>query len=838
MEARDGAVRRAVCALLAGLGALLFASCGSGTSRSGGTGWADAGPDGSAGPDAGAGADGWAVDAAERPDAGGGPVDAKDHPDVADVPATLDVPQPADVPVPRDLPPRDLPPRDVVARDVPPPPDGTPPPDTWVPPDVAPPPDTWVRPDVPAPPDVPSPRDVPPPPRTLLVEIQALDLWAQALPAPAAGTSVTLTRDAGGAAVPLDPTDFPVVYAELPAAGDYTLTVAATDHRSIRVRLSWDGGTGTGAFRATPLDAGDPSDRSGLAVSHRSVTGGTRHTVHVGLRHRWFAPSGPPARRGNRVTLLMDGAEAWQAVHTALQGAQDEVLTSTWWWDSSFELLRPLPAHLSLSAADRWNNTIFMTLWRTPALIRTLVAHFWGQDSILSWITSDAELEAVAEDPDDGWEFMGQGNPTTGRFWFEIESFRFGDRVRGAWPGVAGRDFDGEPWIPSPVPGRQVDLTDFPFGFETEIASYHQKFSVIDGRVAFIGGMNFRTVDWDTPQHLVFDPRRMAFGATTAERRAVQAKEEEPDNGPRKDYVARLEGPGAADAAAVFRARWNLVLAEGVEFSENASWMPAVPVAAPLSGGVQAQVAATLPTPFRRAEILESWLNAIRNAEQYIFIEDQYWRLPVLQDALVQRMTAVPSLRLLVVTKPVSEWTDPGCRWTAEVHDELKTRFPTRYRTYRLRSFDYAVVCDWCWQETEAFFRDIDVHSKMLIVDDRFVSVGSCNKNNRGVVYEAELNLEVLDAGFATTARRRITDNMLGYSLGGFSTFDAVWSAFAEAAAWNDGVYADWDDESFDLDLDGDMPGPQWLPEGFLYSLDFRTPDYCLIEDLGPDIAK
>ena len=50
--------------------------------------------------------------------------------------------------------------------------------------------------------------------------------------------------------------------------------------------------------------------------------------------------------------------------------------------------------------------------------------------------------------------------------------------------------------------------------------------------MAFIGGMNVKDVDWDSSEHLVFDPRRMEFEATESQRLAVVAREADPDFGP------------------------------------------------------------------------------------------------------------------------------------------------------------------------------------------------------------------------------------------------------------------------------------------------------------------
>ncbi|GAB4213516.1 MAG: hypothetical protein OHK0013_37460 [Sandaracinaceae bacterium] len=413
--------------------------------------------------------------------------------------------------------------------------------------------------------------------------------------------------------------------------------------------------------------------------------------------------------------------------------------------------------------------------------------------------------------------------------------FSFGERVAARWDEASGRTLVPDAPIASEVPSRPIDLTDWPISLDVEHASYHQKFMVLDGRIAFIGGMNLRPVDWDTDAHLVFEPRRMAIDASTRERMDVANEDAMPDYGPRKDYMARIEGPIVQDAEEIFHQRWAGQLAAGVDYSENASDYEIVRDLPGFADGVQAQVTATLPEPFREHAIAETWLNAIQNAERYIFIEDQYFRMPMFLDALVSRMSAVPDLHLLVITKPINEITDPGCEQTYLMAQELRTRFPTRFHTFQLRSFDTEVVLG--FQETEARFVDIDVHSKLLIVDDVFLSVGSCNKNNRGMVYEGELNVAVYDRTWVSQARRRVLSLVLPAGMVP-SDDPARWIEQLEsAAAWNQRVWEEWDATDGDLDLDGDPLPMRYQPEGFVYPLFFDVPSECLLEGVGPDMT-
>jgi phosphatidylserine/phosphatidylglycerophosphate/cardiolipin synthase-like enzyme len=663
-----------------------------------------------------------------------------------------------------------------------------------------------------------------------LLEIYALDIWGQFLP------DADLAVSRADRAETLATVGYPVARVGLDQAGSLRVELDALDHRQLAVTVDFDGTASLDALSLGELDAAG----AGVSLSHELRTLRPDqppvpvHTLYLGLRHKWFSAVGAPARRGNRLELLMDGEEAWRSVHAELARAGESIALSTWWWESAFELVRDADEHVYQSESERRENTILAVLDRSPATKRVIVNQMWGQDGVLDWLTVDDELLDRGAAAGDDFEFMGQANQTEGIFWFEVEGFDFGQRVRDAHGEAAARAFDPEPSIASIVPPHQVDLTHWPIDVEVQHASYHQKFMVIDGEVAFIGGMNLRRVDWDTSRHLVFEPRRMLFDATVEDREAVAAGEALPDNGPRKDYMMRIEGPAAQDAAEVFQLRWDLLLEEGVDYAENSSAFE-LDRSIPAAGTSQAQVTATLPDPLWQHSIAESWLVAVASAERYIYIEDQYFRAPMLNDAIAARMAEVPDLRLVVITKPVDEWLDPGCAWTHASDTRFETLFPGRYQTFQLRSFGTQVT--WGWDETESRFADIDVHSKLLVVDDVFLSVGSANKNNRGMIYEGELNVAVVDRDFVRAARRRVLANLLPAGTP-VSDDPAVWTAdLAEAAEWNDQVYQRWDDASGDISLDGAALPLEYAPRGLIYGLEFRTVSDCLIEDVGPDMT-
>lgn len=668
-------------------------------------------------------------------------------------------------------------------------------------------------------------------PSVALLEIHMLDIWAQPLPADGTSLSVTLA----GNQVPTS--GAPLVTVPLTGSGRYDIALEAEGHVPLAVSAMFDGTSDLDALTVSTPTGDLPH---GLSVSHetRMVNGRSIpvHTIHTGLRHRWFSAQGRPARHGNRIRLMTSGEAALAQVAEDIREATDHVHISTWWWESDLELVRDEATHVMSTPEERQPNTVIGMLDASSATKRVLVNQFISLSG--TWLSTDSTLRDRGAAAGDNFEFMGQANQTRGMFEFQIAPFSFGERVRMSFPDLATRMFDVEVPIQSIVPSHPVDLTSWPVSADFEIASYHQKFMALDGRVAFVGGMNMRSVDWDTDEHLVFEPRRMFFDATTSNRMAVAAHERMPDRDPRKDFMTRIEGPLVQDVEEMFHQRWATQLEAGAVHAENASDFTVIRGQSPFDDGVQAQLTATLPEPYNEHAIAETWWNAIANAEKYIYIEDQYFRIPMLVDLIIERMTEVPTLELVVITPAVNEFTDPGCEWTYRTSEMLENEFPDRFHLFRLRSFDTQIVFG--IQGTESRFVDINLHSKMLIVDDVFMSIGSANKNNRGIVYEAELNVAIYDRAWVEAARRRILSLILPSSVTPADTAggESGWVAQLEAAAMaNQSVWDAWDATGGDLDLNENPLPAEYTPAGFLYPLVFRAPSECLIEGVGPDMT-
>ncbi len=653
-------------------------------------------------------------------------------------------------------------------------------------------------------------------PEGLCVAVHIRDTWGRTVPGTSVKMKPSLIEEVslGGESCYL-----------LEANTGYRFELGARDHRGAHLTLDYDG---TLEADGVQIDRGHDT-RFGLAYRYGSpMFEGRARALHlyVGLPHKWFATSGAPVRRGGEIQFLMDGEEAWSTVHTDLDAAEDTIHLSTWWWDSDFELTRSAPMN---DIEERETNTVMSVFERSPATKRVV---FW--DSPILWrLSTDDRLREHGNARDD-FEVLGIKNETQGRFEWSMPNVDFGERLAAHDVELDGRlTTPGE--IQFEIADRTVDLDELPF-LERPIphASYHQKFVVIDEDVAFVGGMNLRPTDWDTVQHDLYDPRRMNFDATQDEREAVMNGERDTDTPPRKDYMLRLTGPIVQDVSRSFGQLWNDNVDKGSRFAENASLVEPPAFVGDEEAGVAMQLVRTLPAPYHDYSILETHLNAVSQATKYILVEDQYWRAPILVEAIKARMDAVPGLHLLVVTNDISEWTDPGCLWTAVTHQELLERFPGRYHYARLTTFGRTQfgIAD----GVRGRFADLVIHSKLLLIDDVFMTVGSCNTNNRGFLYEYEMNVNVFDSTTVTEIRREVVSNLLGTQEISDHHLDWI-QAFDETVEHNANVETWWRSRD-GMSLSDGLPLPEFAqPKGFLFPLEIRAADRCFFQGVGADVT-
>jgi phosphatidylserine/phosphatidylglycerophosphate/cardiolipin synthase-like enzyme len=168
-------------------------------------------------------------------------------------------------------------------------------------------------------------------------------------------------------------------------------------------------------------------------------------------------------------------------------------------------------------------------------------------------------------------------------------------------------------------------------------------------------------------------------------------------------------------------------------------------------------------------------LRIILAARRLIYIEDQYFRSIHISNAVAEAVRARPALQVIVVTTQGQADTPLAGSWSRECYERIQ-----RYRS------DFELYSLWVGApdaERVIVLEEVDNHAKLMIVDDLFFTVGSCNINDRGFEFEGELNAAVADASLARDLRLRLWRAYLGGDerLGGEIEDDvAVWKEHAE----------------------------------------------------------
>jgi uncharacterized membrane protein YdjX (TVP38/TMEM64 family)/phosphatidylserine/phosphatidylglycerophosphate/cardiolipin synthase-like enzyme len=256
-------------------------------------------------------------------------------------------------------------------------------------------------------------------------------------------------------------------------------------------------------------------------------------------------------------------------------------------------------------------------------------------------------------------------------------------------------------------------------------ASHHQKVIVVDDEVAFVSGFDLTGSRWDTSEHACEHPLRVnAAGKRYA---------------PFHDVGVVVEGPCARALSELCRNRWEratgrVAAPDAAAGKGESAWPPHV--TAELTD-VPFAISRTEP-PYRQQQAVDELrtlhLDAIAAARRFVFAENQYFTSTIVAAAMASRLREPDPPELVLVMPSVeSGWLETTTMGVlrARVHAGLRAAdHAGRYRMYcpEHACADVEPPC-------------INVHSKVLIVDDEFVTVGSANLANRSMCLDTECNL-------------------------------------------------------------------------------------------------
>lgn len=286
-----------------------------------------------------------------------------------------------------------------------------------------------------------------------------------------------------------------------------------------------------------------------------------------------------------------------------------------------------------------------------------------------------------------------------------------------------------------------LDAT-LPFG-----SAQHQKIVCVDGSLAFVGGLDLTIRRWDTSDHradnaMRCDPQRKPYP-------------------PFHDVQCLVDGDAAEQLFALAEQRWRAAGQQSDEWCapRKGRWPANVPVEAEHVPVGIARTEVVCPAGSTIKEVERSFIAAIRSATSFVYIENQFTSATRMAHELAGQMCRVPSLRVLVVAPKLhSSWFESqamqngrgafiNCFSAAGVADRIRFVHPVS----RSGNKEAAVM----------------VHSKLMVVDDRILRIGSANLNNRSMGADSECDL-IFEAeseqhrDFIASVRRRLIAHFCG----------------------------------------------------------------------------
>jgi len=258
------------------------------------------------------------------------------------------------------------------------------------------------------------------------------------------------------------------------------------------------------------------------------------------------------------------------------------------------------------------------------------------------------------------------------------------------------------------------------------LASHHQKIVSIDSQIAFMGGIDLTEGRWDDSRHLARNPLRV-------KRDGIQYE-------PVHDVQVRVTGAAATAVQDVARKRWLRATREKVANAAREAGASPPPVSRP-ADLFDTTIALSLTDPQSKGGKFQSLalaLDAIAAAKSHIYIEAQYLASFRVARALAARLRSMDAPEIVVIVTRIS-------------HGFIERQIMGRNRTRIIRKLKRQDLYDRLWvmyavvpDEDSANSQDILIHSKLMIVDDMFLRIGSSNLNNRSERFDTEADLSLV----------------------------------------------------------------------------------------------
>lgn len=262
-------------------------------------------------------------------------------------------------------------------------------------------------------------------------------------------------------------------------------------------------------------------------------------------------------------------------------------------------------------------------------------------------------------------------------------------------------------------------------------ASHHQKIVVIDDAIAFCGGIDLTLRRWDCGDHAPDEPRRMAG---------------EKPYPPFHDTMMAVDGEAARQLGELARERWRLATGKRLKpvMVESDPWPPQLE---PDLAHVDVGIARTLPPsgelPAVR-EVEKLYLDMIAAARRSIYIENQYFTAPRIAAALEKRLAEPDGPEIVLVLRLLSHgWLEEATMHVLRTKLIQKLQQADRHGRFRVYYPHIPSLAEGCC---------LDMHSKLMIIDEAIVRIGSSNLASRSMAFDSECDLAIEARGEARVA--------------------------------------------------------------------------------------
>ena len=262
--------------------------------------------------------------------------------------------------------------------------------------------------------------------------------------------------------------------------------------------------------------------------------------------------------------------------------------------------------------------------------------------------------------------------------------------------------------------------------------SQHQKIVLIDDAFAFVGGIDLTVRRWDSAEHRPDDPRRMAYGKPYP---------------PVHDLMVAVDGDAARALSAIARERWCLATGKTLR-PVSVGHDPWPSALEPDLRGVEVGIARTLP-PRGKApavrEIERLYLDMIAAARKHIYIETQYFTAPRIAAALEQRLAEPGGPEVVLVLRLLSHgWLEEHTMHVLRTGLIRRLKDADRHARFHVYYPHMPGLPEgWC----------LDVHSKAMVVDSRYLRIGSANLCSRSMGVDSECDMLIESRGDPAVAQ-------------------------------------------------------------------------------------